>query len=164
MLPRSTNLRAACESDKVQKLKRFGAKMETAILQGLGIAWEAEHRILWAEAEEYVKAILAHMGTCKAVQEISVAGSYRRGKETVGDLDFLTVCSDVEAAMDHFALYDGKANVLARGGTKMSIRLAAGVQVDLRAVEAKSFGAALQYFTGSKEHNIVLRGRAPPGD
>ena len=100
------------------------------------------------------------MANCKAVQEISVAGSYRRGKETVGDLDFLVVGSDVEAVMDHFAAYDGAANVLARGGTKMSVRLSAGVQVDLRAVEAKSFGAALQYFTGSKEHNIILRGRA----
>jgi DNA polymerase (family 10) len=154
------DLRAACESHKVQELKGFGAKMEATILQGLGIAAEAEHRILWAEAEEHVQAILAHMANCPAVQEISAAGSYRRGKETVGDLDFLVVSSHVEAVMDHLAAYDGAADVLARGGTKMSIRLSAGVQVDLRAVEAKSFGAALQYFTGSKEHNIVLRGRA----
>ncbi len=154
------DLRTACESHRVQVLKGFGAKTEAAILQGLGIAAEAEQRILWAEAEEHVEEILAHMGKCRAVQQISVAGSYRRGKETVGDLDFLVVARDVETAMDHFGIFHGVASVLARGPTKMSIRLSAGVQVDLRAVEAKSFGAAMQYFTGSKEHNIILRGRA----
>ena len=82
------------------------------------------------------------------------------GKETVGDLDFLVVTRDVDAVMDHLASFRRRASILARGDTKMSLRLAAGVQVDLRAVPAESFGAALQYFTGSKEHNIVLRGRA----
>jgi DNA polymerase (family X) len=154
------DLRAACESHKVQELKGFGAKIEAAILDGLGIAAEAEHRILWAEAEQHVEAILSHMADCKAVRQIAVAGSFRRGKETVGDLDFLVVAADVDAVMDHLATYDGLADLLARGGTKMSIRLAAGVQVDLRAVAEGSFGAALQYFTGSKEHNIVVRSRA----
>jgi DNA polymerase (family X) len=154
------DLRSACESHQVQELKGFGVKMEAAILDGLGIASEAEKRILWAEAEEHVTAILAHMSACKAVQKIAVAGSFRRGKETVGDLDFLVVADDVEVVMDRLAEYDGLASLLARGGTKMSIRLAAGVQVDLRAVDDESFGAALQYFTGSKEHNIVVRGRA----
>ena len=87
-------------------------------------------------------------------------GSYRRGKETVGDLDFLVVTRQVDAAMDWLAAFDAVASILARGDTKMSLRLTAGVQVDLRVVPAESFGAALQYFTGSKEHNIVLRGRA----
>jgi DNA polymerase (family 10) len=154
------DLKAACESHKVQELKGFGAKTETAILDGLGIAAEAEHRILWAEAEQHVKAILAHMAHCKAIRQIAAAGSFRRGRETVGDLDFLVVADDVDAVMDHLAGFDGTADLLARGGTKMSIRLATGVQVDLRAVAEESFGAALQYFTGSKEHNIVVRGRA----
>ena len=100
------------------------------------------------------------MNGCKAVGKITAAGSYRRGKETVGDLDFLVVTRNVDAVMDHLAEFDGVASILARGDTKMSLRLTAGVQVDLRAVPAESFGAALQYFTGSKEHNIVLRGRA----
>jgi DNA polymerase (family 10) len=154
------DLRAACESHKVQDLKGFGAKTEAAILQGLEIASEAERRILWIEADQHVREILAHMNGCPAVEKIAAAGSYRRGKETVGDLDFLVVTRKVGAVMDHLANFGGVASILARGDTKMSLRLAAGVQVDLRAVAAESFGAAWQYFTGSKEHNIVLRGRA----
>ena len=154
------DLRAACESHKVQELKGFGAKIEAAILQGLGIAAEAERRMLWIEADQHVQEILAHMRGCKAVQQIAAAGSYRRGRETVGDLDFLVVARNVDAVMDHLAAFGGVASIIARGDTKMSLRLHAGVQVDLRAVPAESFGAALQYFTGSKEHNIVLRGRA----
>jgi len=154
------DLREACESHKIQELKGFGAKTEAAILQGLDIASEAERRILWIEADELVQEILAHIQGCRAVERIVPAGSYRRGKETVGDLDFLAVTGDVDAVMDRLAAFGGVDSILARGDTKMSLRLTAGVQVDLRAVPAESFGAALQYFTGSKEHNIVLRGRA----
>ncbi|MEN6451595.1 MAG: DNA polymerase/3'-5' exonuclease PolX [Thermoguttaceae bacterium] len=153
-------LREACEAHRVRGLKGFGAKTEAAILQGLAIASEAGKRILWIEADQHVQEILHHMRECRAVEQITAAGSYRRGKETVGDLDFLAVTRDVAATMDHLAAFPGVAMVTARGDTKMSLRLAANVQVDLRAVEAESFGAALQYFTGSKEHNIVLRGRA----
>ncbi len=155
------DLRAACESHKIQELKGFGAKMEAAILQGLAIASEAEQRILWFTADEYVQAIVAHMKNCKAVEQIAAAGSYRRGRETVGDLDFLVVADATAAVMDHLAAYDAAAALLARGDTKMSLRLAAGVQVDLRVVPAESFGAALQYFTGSKEHNVLV---ARPGE
>ena len=97
------DLRAACESHKVQDLKGFGAKTEAAILQGLEIASEAGRRILWIEADEHVREILAHMNRCPAVEQIAAAGSYRRGKETVGDLDFLVVTRDVGAVMDHLA-------------------------------------------------------------
>jgi DNA polymerase (family X) len=152
-------LRVACESHKVQELNGFGAKMEATILQGLGIAGESERRMLWIDADHRVQEILAHMHGCKAIEQIAAAGSYRRGKETVGDLDFLVVTRDVEAVMDHLAGFAGVDTILARGDTKMSLRLG-GVQVDLRAVPAESFGAALQYFTGSKEHNIALRSRA----
>ncbi len=153
-------LREACQSHRIQELKGFGAKMEAAILQGLDIASEAGRRILWIDADQHVQEILSHMRECRAVKQIAAAGSYRRGKETVGDLDFLVVTRNVEAVMDHLASFAAVASVIARGETKMSLRLMAGVQVDLRAVAAESFGAALQYFTGSKEHNIVLRGRA----
>ncbi len=151
---------AACEAHAVRELKGLGEKTEAAILQGLGIASEAEQRILWAEADQHVREILAHMDRCQAVERIAPAGSYRRGRETVGDLDFIVVTRNVSAVMDCLAAYPGVAAVLARGNTKMTVRLATGVQVDLRAVPPESFGAALVYFTGSKQHNIVLRGRA----
>ena len=154
------DLRAACESHAVRELKGLGTKTEEAIFEGLAIAAEAEWRILWIEADDYVRKIIAHMGPCKAVQTIAAAGSYRRGKETVGDLDFLVVAHDANAVMDRLEEFDPSASIIARGDTKMSLRLNSGVQVDLRVVPAESFGAALQYFTGSKEHNIVLRGRA----
>ncbi|MCE5268955.1 MAG: DNA polymerase/3'-5' exonuclease PolX [Planctomycetaceae bacterium] len=153
-------LREACELHKVQHLKGFGTKTEAAIVQGLGIASEADKRVLWIDADQHVQEILSHMRECKAVERIAAAGSYRRGKETVGDLDFLVVTANVPAVMNHLASFGAVASIIARGDTKMSLRLSAGLQVDLRAVEAEAFGAALQYFTGSKEHNIVLRGRA----
>jgi DNA polymerase (family X) len=153
-------LREACLQHQVRELKGFGAKSEATILQGLDIASEADRRILWAEADQHVQSILRHMSSCRAIEKIEAAGSYRRRQDTVGDLDFLVVGSDFTAIMDHLTLYGGLAHVLARGDTKMSIRLTSGIQVDLRVVPAISFGAALQYFTGSKQHNVLLRGRA----
>ncbi|MFZ5831372.1 MAG: DNA polymerase/3'-5' exonuclease PolX [Planctomycetota bacterium] len=153
-------LREACQQQRVRALKGFGAKMEQTILAGLDIAAEAEHRVLWAEADEYVQSIAGHLQKSGAVNEVVAAGSYRRGKDTVGDLDFLALAPDTDAAMDALASVDGVADILARGDTKMSLRLRAGLQVDLRVVPEESFGAALVYFTGSKDHNIVIRGRA----
>jgi DNA polymerase (family 10) len=153
-------LRQACEEHRVQNLKGFGEKTETLILEGVGIAAEADQRILWADADEHVQAILEHFRGFAAVEQIAVAGSYRRKKETVGDLDFLVVASDVAAVMDRLAEYPQLSAVLARGDTKMSVRLTSRLQVDLRVVPAESFGAALQYFTGSQAHNVVLRGMA----
>ncbi len=153
-------LREACQKHLVRELKGFGAKSEEAILQGLDIAAQAGLRMLWANADQHVQSILSHMGSCRAIEKIEAAGSYRRCQDTVGDLDFLVVAQNTNAVMDHLTHYGGLAHILARGDTKMSIRLTGGVQVDLRVVPSISFGAALQYFTGSKQHNIVLRGRA----
>ncbi len=153
-------LKAACEAQKVRELKGFGAKTEELILKGLDIAAQAESRTYWATADDYVQAMMEHLGDCPGVERLDAAGSYRRGKETVGDLDFLAVSADPKQAMDRFGEFEGVADVIARGDTKMSVRLTVGLQMDLRVVPAESFGAALQYFTGSKEHNVVLRGRA----
>ncbi|MGA2031440.1 MAG: DNA polymerase/3'-5' exonuclease PolX, partial [Thermoguttaceae bacterium] len=153
-------LRAACDEHKVRELKGFGTKTEESILAGLAIAAEGQQRMLWAEADEHAQAILSHLRESAAVEQVEAAGSYRRGKETVGDLDFLIVARDAAEAMEHAAHCPGLAQVLARGDTKMSFRLAVGLQVDVRVVPAESFGAALQYFTGSKAHNVELRGRA----
>jgi DNA polymerase (family X) len=153
-------LRAACEQQRVRGLKGYGAKTEEAILKGLCIAEEAGVRMRWADADVIVQLLLAYMRECPAVRQIEMAGSYRRGRETIGDLDMLVDATDVTAVMDHFGRQLQVEAVVARGDTKMTVRLASGLQVDLRVVPTESFGAALQYFTGSKDHNVVVRGRA----
>lgn len=154
------DLRAACLAKKVRELKGFGAKTEETILAGLDIAAAGDQRILWADADALVQTIAAELRGVAGVRRLEAAGSYRRGKETVGDLDFLAVADSPEAVMDRLAAFAGVSQVLARGETKMSTRLSTGLQVDLRIVSEESFGAALQYFTGSKDHNVVVRGRA----
>jgi DNA polymerase (family 10) len=153
-------LRAACESQQVRKLKGFGAKTEETILAGIGLAETINARLTWADADKFAQAIRAWMKACSAIERLEVAGSYRRGRETIGDLDFLAVSRQPEVVMDHFAAFPDSVAVLGRGPTKISLRLANGLQVDLRVVPAESFGAALQYFTGSKDHNIIVRGLA----
>lgn len=164
-------LKAACEAGEVSKLKGFGKKTEDAILAGIDLAAKAGERVRWADADAVVGRLLEHMDTLDAVRRREPAGSYRRGKETVGDLDLLVDIGDtmdpkaVGAVMDHFGDFPGVADVIARGETKMSIRLdehsgVGALQIDLRCVPSESFGAALQYFTGSKEHNVEVRGRA----
>lgn len=154
------DLRAACQQHKVRELKGFGEKTEQAILAGLEFAGQAQVRMMWAEADLYAQSILRHLQRVSSIEQIEVAGSYRRGRETVGDLDFLVVSSHAGEVMDALAEFEPTATVLARGDTKMSVRLGCGLQVDVRVVPAESFGAALQYFTGSKEHNVELRSRA----
>jgi DNA polymerase (family X) len=151
-------LREACEAGLVQKLKGFGAKTEQLILAGMQLAQAAGERIYWASADQIAQSILAHMQNCEAIVRMQWAGSYRRGKDTVGDLDLLAVATEREAAMNHFEAYPGRAQTIARGEEKkISIRVSKAFQVDMRLVEEEEFGAALQYFTGSKQHNVRLR-------
>ncbi|HUP79496.1 MAG TPA: DNA polymerase/3'-5' exonuclease PolX, partial [Pirellula sp.] len=112
------------------------------------------------QADHLVERLQDHMKKCTGVHRLDFAGSYRRGKETVGDLDMLVISNDTESVMDHFASFSSMQEIMARGDTKMSIRVTDSFQVDLRVVAEKSWGAALQYFTGSKEHNVHLRGLA----
>jgi DNA polymerase (family 10) len=153
-------LRAACDAHKVRDLPGFGPKTEEKILAGLSIAATAAERLYWAEADELVAEILAHLRSCRAITQIEAAGSYRRGKETVGDVDFLVVSTDPNTVMDQLGQFERVQEVIGRGDTKMSVRLKNAFQVDLRVVPEESFGAALQYFTGSKDHNVIVRGRA----
>ncbi len=154
------SLRAACEAGLVASLKGFGAKTQQSILQNMQIAEKASRRLMIDQADHLVERLQDHMKKCAAVHRHDFAGSYRRGKETVGDLDMLVISDDNESVMDHFASFSSIQEIIARGDTKMSIRVTDSFQVDLRVVAEKSWGAALQYFTGSKEHNVHLRGLA----
>lgn len=157
-------LREACQAQRVRALKGFGAKTETLLLAGIEIAAQANVRWRINDADQLVQALREHLRACSVIQRLEFAGSYRRGKETVGDLDILAVASDAAAVMDHLSGFRSVAQVIARGGTKLSVRLENGLQVDLRLVGPKSFGAALQYFTGSQQHNVELRHRAKQRD
>jgi len=154
-------LKAACQECRVRSIKGFGEKTEAAILAGLDFAASPEvARMYWAEADVFAQALLEHMRGCKGITQMELAGSYRRGRETIGDLDLLVESDHVQEVMDHFGAFESVISVLGRGETKMSVQLANALQVDLRIVPAKSYGAALVYFTGSKAHNVVLRGMA----
>ncbi|MEX2170142.1 MAG: DNA polymerase/3'-5' exonuclease PolX [Pirellulales bacterium] len=153
-------LRVACDEHRVRDLKGFGAKTEVLILAGIDLAAQAGKRIYWADADAIVQELRAHLQCTPGLEQLEVAGSYRRGKETVGDLDLLVDAAAHGPVMDRLAEYPGVKDTIARGDTKMSVRLDSGLQVDLRVVPKQSFGAALQYFTGSKDHNVILRGMA----
>lgn len=159
-------LKGACEAEEVRALKGFGKKTEETILAGVELAERAGDRTRWADADAVVQRLLEYFEGLDAVKRREPAGSYRRGKETVGDLDLLVDVGAemdpgaVKQVMDRFGEFEGVAEVIARGETKMSVRLDSDLQIDLRCVPTESFGAALQYFTGSKEHNVEVRGRA----
>ena len=151
------DLRKACHEDRIADLKGFGKKSQATILDGLAIAEEAAERIHWHKGDELAADIGRHMQACSSIQKMQWAGSYRRLRETVGDLDLLVVADDPQAAMDHLETYPYHASTIGRGDTKISIRVDKAFQVDMRCVAADQFGAALQYFTGSQAHNIHTR-------
>ena len=153
----AADLAAALDKGKIQKLKGFGPKMEEKMRAGLGAAQVSERRLLLHEAEIQANAIVAHLEAGGGVKEIQVAGSYRRRKETIGDLDVLVTCADSARVMDRFVQYGEVAEVVSKGETRSTVKLRGGLQVDVRAVEPAAYGAALQYFTGSKAHNVELR-------
>ncbi len=153
-------LRAACVAHKVRELKGFAAKTEQLILDGLDIAEAASLRLRIDQADRLVTRLREHLEDCEAIEKLEFAGSYRRGQETVGDIDVLVVSSNAQSVMDLLQTVPGIVSTIARGDTKMSIRVDEQFQVDLRVVAGESFGAALQYFTGSKEHNVAIRSRA----
>ena len=154
-------LERACRDGRVQDVKGFGAKTQAAILENIAFAKNPEHaRLLWNEADVIATDLIGWMRQCPSARQVEAAGSWRRGRETVGDLDLVVESDDPAAVMDHLGQWPESGAVLQRGDTKTSIRGPSDMQIDLRVVEATSFGAALQYFTGSKEHNVRLRSRA----
>jgi DNA polymerase (family 10) len=153
----AADLAKALDSGKVQKLKGFGPKMEEKMRAGLGQAEVTERRMLLNEAETQALAIVGNVKAGGDVHQIEVAGSYRRRRETIGDLDILVTSDAIAKVMDRFVTYGEVAEVVSNGETRSTVKLRGGLQVDLRAVEPAAYGAALQYFTGSKAHNVELR-------
>ncbi|MCA9079084.1 MAG: DNA polymerase/3'-5' exonuclease PolX [Planctomycetaceae bacterium] len=153
-------LKQAAEQGKVAELKGFAKKTEQQILAGIEQVASFGRRFSIAEARANAEAIVDDLRALDVVTQASVAGSCRRRKETCGDLDVLVTASDSAIVMDRLAEHALVAAVLQRGETKQRVRLHAGIELDLRVVPEESYGAALQYFTGSKEHNIVIRRRA----
>jgi DNA polymerase (family 10) len=155
------DLEIACQEGRVSLLKGFGKKTEQSILSNIAFAQNPDNsRLLWDEADQIVSLLIQWMKECASVQRIEAAGSWRRGKETVGDIDLLVESRQAKEVMDHFLAWEHTDHAIVRGDSKTSIRGPHGIQVDMRVVQKKSFGAAWQYFTGSKEHNVRLRSRA----
>ena len=149
-----SELEKAAREGKIREIKGMGEKTEKKILESIAFARKGKRELLGVilpEAME-LKALLE-----KKVEMISIAGSLRRMKETVGDMDILAFSSQPAEVMDFFTSMENVEAVIAKGETKSSVRLESGIQVDLRIVPKESFGSALQYFTGSKEHNIAVR-------
>ncbi len=153
-------LKQAAENGRVAALKGFGEKTEQSILEQIDRVAEAGNRFHIDVAMREADAIVTDLLQLDSVVQAKVAGSCRRRKETVGDLDLLATSTMPEEAMDRLAGHESVDKVLARGETKQRVRLRSGIEMDLRVVADKSYGAAMQYFTGSKEHNIVIRRRA----
>ena len=153
-------LKEVCESGAVAELKGFGEKTQDKILEGIKnrIAYGKRHR--WYEAAAIAEPILAGLRALPQVSHAESAGSLRRARETVGDLDFLVASSQPKPIMDWFVAYPGVKEVTAHGETKSSVRFENGLQADLRVVPAEQFYFALHHFTGSKEHNVAMRHRA----
>jgi DNA polymerase (family X) len=147
---------AACEG-RIRDLPGFGARTEERILQGIEARAGEARRFRLAMAAQYADALLAYLKRVPGVEQVAPAGSFRRMKETVGDLDVLVTTRSTGPVMERFTHYDEVRELLSSGPTRASAMLRCGLQVDLRAVARESFGAALCYFTGSKAHNIVLR-------
>ena len=154
------DLERAAKAGRLRELPGMSAKSEENILKALETFQRAAGRFRLDTAYETAEELAAYLKQRKEVEQVTPAGSLRRGRETVGDLDLLVTGRDHAKIADHFAQYSGVDEILAKGEDKVSVKLKNGMQVDVRLLEAESYGAALMYFTGSKEHNIALRERA----
>lgn len=153
-------LEQAIAEGRVRELKGFGARTESRLLEGIRRMDTGERRLPLGQARKLVGELLARLREVPGVSRAEAAGSLRRWRETVGDLDLLCVAAEPGPVMEAFCGLVSADEVMMRGETRSSVRLPDGFQVDLRVVPASSFGAALQYFTGSKDHNVALRLRA----
>ena len=151
-----TDLEEAAKSHKLERLPGLGTTVEENILKGIAQYRSYKGRVLLSEALPRAESIVTELKKLDAVAKITIAGSLRRMRETIGDIDILVVSNSPRAVMDAFTNLDGVDDIVAKGDTKSSIILK-GIDVDLRVVAEASFGAAAHYFTGSKHHNIRIR-------
>ncbi|MHC5001695.1 MAG: DNA polymerase/3'-5' exonuclease PolX [Planctomycetota bacterium] len=154
------SLKAALEAGTLEDLPRMGAKSIENIRKSLAFAEQAGQRMRLGTAMPLAEAIVARLADVPGVEHVEFAGSLRRGRETIGDLDIIAATDDPAVLSEAFRGLEDVEEVLLAGDTKVSVRLRQGVQADLRMVDESELGAALMYFTGSKDHNVVLRERA----
>ena len=151
-------LEVALKAGRVESLAGFGARSVAKILASIGDFRRYSGRFLLSKVDALIEPLLAHMREAPDVERIEVAGSYRRRKETIGDVDLLVQAElPAPAVMDHFTAFGSVEKVGLAGDTRGSVVLRSGLEVDLRVIPERSFGAALHYFTGSKEHNVAVR-------
>ncbi len=151
------DLEAAAKSNKIAKLKGFGEKTEQEILKGIELVKAGKKRMLLGHALPIAKEMVSRLKSLPSVKKAVACGSLRRMQETVGDLDIVVVSISPKKIMDYFTSMNDVSKILAKGETKSSVLLKSGIQVDLRVIQEKSFGAAMQYFTGDVQHNVKLR-------
>jgi len=151
------SLKKAARDQKIRDLEGFGARTEASILAEIERHSWGKSRTKWVIAEEIARSYVDYLRKDNSVKDITVAGSYRRGQETVGDLDILVTVKRGSDIMAHFVDYEDVDRIISRGETRSSVVLRTGLQVDLRVVPQVAYGAALHYFTGSKAHNIAVR-------
>lgn len=151
------DLERAARGRSIRTLPRFGEKTEENILRSIALSREHRGRFLLGFVSPIVSKIERDLASVSGVKKVLACGSFRRRKETIGDIDILATAKNSREVMEYFVSMPNVEKVLARGDTKSMVRLDIGIDADLRVVPEKSFGAALQYFTGSKDHNIELR-------
>jgi len=150
-------LEKATKTHKISPLFGFGEKTEKNILEGITFLKRAKGRFLLGEILPVVKEVYEKLQSLKGVERVDPAGSVRRMKETIGDVDLLVISKNPQVVMDFFVSLPGIIKIWGKGTTKASVRMRGGFDMDIRVVPKRSYGSALQYFTGSKEHNIATR-------
>src|SRR5205807_790783 len=145
------------EKGKIAKLGGFGRKLLEKIRERVAGADTGPQRIVLHEAEQYARAIVEYLKAGGGIEAIDVAGSFRRRKETIGDLDIVVSCVSAPDVIARFGKFGDVTQFASQGDARSTVRLSSGLQVDLRVVEPSCFGAAMQYFTVSQVHNIELR-------